>query len=108
MATQLQTTKFCDTGFLSNVTDEKKQTIIALSIYQRLGLYDQLNKNVKNYKNKDIIHLYHKISKEKQTKTNTLLKIYDIIQILETRIEQQNKNKSKSKNQNKTNNTKTT
>lgn len=101
MATQLQTTNFCDTGFLNNATEEEKPTIIALSMYQRLGSSDPSNTYAEMYRNKDIIHLYRKTPEEKQTKTNTLLKIYSIIHLLEEEVEQHNKNKTKTINKSK-------
>lgn len=51
MATQLQMTNFCDKGFLSNTTEEEKQTITGLKMYQRLGNYDPSNTIAKSYKN---------------------------------------------------------
>lgn len=50
MATQLQIVNFCDTGFQGNITEESKQTIIALAMYQRPEYYDLSNLYVKNYK----------------------------------------------------------
>ena len=43
MTTQLQITNFCDTGFLSNATDEKRTTIIVSAMYNRLGSFDPSN-----------------------------------------------------------------
>ena len=40
------------------------------------------------------LRLYRKISEEKLTKTNILLKIFDIIHILEAWVEQQNNSKN--------------
>ena len=51
MATQLQIVNFCDTGFQGNITEESKQTIIALAMYQRPEYYNLSNLYVKNYKN---------------------------------------------------------
>ena len=52
---------------------------------------------VKNYKNKDLLNTYRKMSEKSKTKANTLLKIY-IIKTIEIRVGQQtSKNKNKSK-----------
>ena len=102
MTTQLQATNFCDIGTLTNATNDERITIIALATYNRLGIFDPSNEYFQNYKNKDILDKYKKISEERLTKMNTLLKIYDIIQKIETRVEQlTTKNRSKGKNKNK-------
>ena len=98
MTTELQIANFCDTGFLSNATDEKRTTITVSAMYNRLGSFDPSNDYVKNYKNKDMLNTYRKISEKRQTKANTLLKIYDTIKTIEIRVGQQtSKNKNKSK-----------
>ena len=48
MTTQLWITNFCDTSFLSNATDEKRTTIIASAMYNRLGCFDPSNDYLKN------------------------------------------------------------
>ena len=56
-------------------------------MYQRLGYFVSSNAYIQNYKNKDILNIYRKISEGKHTKTNTLLKTYDITDTLEIRVE---------------------
>ena len=101
MATQLQITNFCYTGSLHNATEEEKYTVIALSMYHRIGNYNPSNKYIINYKNKDILNIYKNISDERMTETNTLLKIFDVIHKLEIRVEQQNKDENKHKSKSK-------
>ena len=76
----------------------RRENIIALTMYQRLSNYNLSNTYIQNYKNKDILGLYKKISEEKMTKTNTLLQIFNIIHSSEIRLEQQIKTKHKKKN----------
>ena len=59
--------------------------MIALSMYDQLGLYDPSNKYIINYKHKDILQKYHEISKDRPTKTNNLIQLYDIIKNIELR-----------------------
>ena len=75
----------------------RRENIIALTMYQRLSNYNLSNTYIQNYKNKDILGLYEKISEEKMTKTNTLLQIFNIIHSSEIRLEQQIKTKHKKK-----------
>ena len=75
----------------------RRENIIALTMYQRLSNYNLSNTYIQNYKNKDILGLYKKISEEKMTKTNTLLQIFNIIHSSEIRLEQQIKTKHKKK-----------
>ena len=70
-------------------------------MYQRLSNYNPSNTYTQNYKSKDILALYKKVSDEKMTKTNTLLQIFNIIHSSEIRLEQQIKTKHKKKNPNK-------
>ena len=79
LSTKLQTTSFCDIGTLSSETNDERLTMLALSMYHRLGPFDPSNKYVIDYKNKSILKKYKKISDERPTKTNTLLEIYDFI-----------------------------
>lgn len=78
---------FCDIGNLSNATNDEKVKIIALSMYNRLGVYDPSNEFIRNYKNKNILEKYKNISEERPTQLNTLLELYDIIQTIDTRID---------------------
>ena len=91
---------FCDIGNLSNATNDEKVKIIALSMYNRLGVYDPSNEFIRNYKNKNILEKYKNISEERPTQLNTLLELYDIIQTIDTRIDQL---KAKPKNNNNNN-----
>ena len=59
--------------------------MIALSMYNRLGLFDPSNEYIMNYKNKDILQKYKEISKDRPTKTNNLIQLYDIIKNIELR-----------------------
>ena len=59
--------------------------MIAISMYDRLGSFDPSNEYVINYKNKDILEKYKEISKDRPTKTNNLIKLYDIIKNIELR-----------------------
>ena len=77
---QLQAKSFRDIGNLSNATNDEKVKIIALSMYNRLGVYDPSNEFIRNYKNKNILGKYKNISEERPTLLNTLLELYDIIQ----------------------------
>ena len=83
--TQLQQTNLCDIGRLTKATVQEKNTIIALSMYNRLGLFDPSNEYIMNYKNKDILQKYKEISKDRPTKTNNLIQLYDIIKNIELR-----------------------
>ena len=78
---------FCDIGNLSNATNDEKVKIIALSMYNRLEVYDPSNEFIRNYKNKNILEKYKNISEERPTQLNTLLELYDIIQTIDTRID---------------------
>ena len=81
--TQLQQTNFCDIGRLTKATKQKRHNMIAISMYDRLGLFDPSNEYVINYKNKDILQKYKEISKDRPTKTNNLMQLYDIIKNIE-------------------------
>ena len=83
--TQLQQTGFCDIGRLTKATEQERHNMIAISMYDRLGSFDPSNEYVINYKNKDILEKYKEISKDRPTKTNNLLKLYDIIKNIELR-----------------------
>ena len=64
-------------------------------MFNRIGTYDPSNEFIRRYKHKDILDKYKQISQKRQTKTNTLLELYDILQTIELRIEQlKHKNKS--------------
>ena len=80
LTTQLQAKSFRDIRNLSNATNDEKVKIIALSMYNRLGVYDPSNEFIRNYKNKNILGKYKNISEERPTLLNTLLELYDIIQ----------------------------
>ena len=75
LSTKPLATSFCDIRTLSKATNDEGVTILALSMYHRLGLFDPSNKYVIDYKNKNILNKYKKISEERPTKTNTLLEI---------------------------------
>ena len=83
MSTQLQQTSFCDIGKLTKATKQERDTIIALSMYNRLGLYDPSNEYIIHYKHKDVLTKYNEISKNRPTKNNNLLELYNIIQNIE-------------------------
>lgn len=102
LTTQLQATNFCDVGNLSNVMNDERVTIIALAMYDRLGLFDPSNEFVRNYKHKDMLEKYKNISEERPTKVNALLQLHDIMQTTEIRIDQL-KTKTKNNNKNKNN-----
>ena len=69
LTTQLQQAIFCDIGKLINATNDERVTIIALSMYDRLGSYNPSNELVTNYKHKDVIDMYKKnIGKETDEK----------------------------------------
>ena len=57
-------------------------------MYDRFGSYNPLNEFVTNYKHKNVIDMYKKISVKRLTKNNTLLQLYEIVQIIELHIEQ--------------------
>ena len=83
--TQLQQTNFCDIGRLTKAAEQEKNTMIALSMYDGLGLFDPSNEYIMNYKNKDILQKYKEISKDRPTKNNNLIQLYDIIKNIELR-----------------------
>ena len=85
LSTQLQQTSFCDIGKLTKATKQERDTIIALSMYNRLGLYDPSNEYIIHYKHKDVLTKYNEISKNRPTKNNNLLELYNIIQNIELR-----------------------
>lgn len=87
LCTKLQATGFCDIGTLTSATNDERVTILALSMYHRLGPFDPSNEYVMDYKNKSILNKYKKISDERPTKTNTLLEIYDFTETLDNRVE---------------------
>ena len=84
-STQLQQTDFCDIGRLTKATEQERNNMIAISMYDRLGLFDPSNEYVINYKNRDILQKYKEISKDRPTKTNNLIQVYDIIKNIELR-----------------------
>ena len=83
--TQLQQTNFCDIGRLTKAAEQEKNTMIALSMYDGLGFFDPSNEYIMNYKNKDILQKYKEISKDRPTKTNNVIQLYDIIKNIELR-----------------------
>ena len=83
--TQIQQSSFCDIGKLTKATKQERDTIIALSMYDRLGLYDPSTEYVINYKHKEVLTKYKEISEDRPTKNNNLLEIYNIIQNIELR-----------------------
>ena len=83
--TPIQQTSFCDIGKLTKATKQERDTIIALSMYDRLGLYDPSNEYVINYKHKEVLTKYKEISEDRPTKNNNLLEIYNMIQNIELR-----------------------
>ena len=83
--TQLQQTGFCDIGRLTEATEEERNNIIAASMYDRLGPYDPSNEYIINYKNMDILENYKEITKDRPTKLNNLIKLYDTIKDIEIR-----------------------
>ena len=83
--TQLQQTSFCDIGKLTKASKQESNNTIAQSMYDRLGLYDPSNEYIINYKHKDVLTKYEEISKNRPTKNNNLLELYNIIQNIELR-----------------------
>ena len=83
--TQLQQTNLCDIGRLTKATEQERNTMIAISMYDRLGLSDPSNEYVMNYKNKDILQKYKEISKHRPTKTNNVIQLDNIIKNIELR-----------------------
>ena len=64
-------------------------------MFNRIETYDPSNEFIRRYTHKDILDKYKQISEKRQTKSNTLLELYDILQTIELRIEQlKHKNKS--------------
>ena len=59
--------------------------MIALSMYDRLGLYAPSNEYTVNYKHKDVFQKYKEISKDRPTKNNNLIELYDIMKNIELR-----------------------
>ena len=83
--TQLQQTDFCDIGKLTKANKEEKEAIIAMSMCDTLGLYDPSNKYITNYKYKEVLQKYQEISKNRPTKNNNLLRLYNIMTNIELR-----------------------
>ena len=83
--TQLQQTDFCDIGNLTKANKEEKAAIIVMSIYDRLGLYDPSNEYITKYKYKEVLRKYQEISKNRPTKNNNLLQLYNIMTNVELR-----------------------
>lgn len=50
-----------------------------------LGLYDPSNKYITNYKYKEVLQKYQEISKNRPTKNNNLLRLYNIMTNIELR-----------------------
>ena len=82
---------FRDTRYLSNAIKTERNSIIALTMYFRLGRCDPSDKFTETYKNKDVIKLYKIVTEERLTKTNTLYKIYGHIHTMKERIKLANK-----------------
>ena len=83
--TQLQQKDFCDTGTFTKVNQEEKEEILARAMYDRIGLYDPSNEYVNNYKHKNVLQIYQRISENRPTKNNNLLRIYNIMSTIELR-----------------------
>ena len=83
--TKIQQTNFCDIGRLTNATKQEIDTIIAMSMYDRLGLYDPSNEYITNYKHTDVLNRYKEISKDRPPKCNNLLDLHKILQNIELR-----------------------
>ena len=83
--TQLQQTDFCDIGTLTKANKEEKEEILARAMYDRLGLYDPSNEYIINYKCKEVLQKYQQISKNRHTKNNNLLRLYNIMTTIELR-----------------------
>ena len=83
--TQLQQKDFCDTGTFTKVNQEEKEEILARAMYDRIGLYDPSNEYVNNYKHKNVLQIYQRISENRPTKNNNLLRIYNIMTTIELR-----------------------
>ena len=83
--TQIQQTNFWDIGRLIKATKQEKNTVIPLSMYDRLGPYDPSNEYIANYKHKDVLQKYKEISKDRPTKNNNLIELYDIMKNIELR-----------------------
>lgn len=62
LTAQLQA--FVIIGNLSNATNDESVQIIALAMYNRLGLFNPSNEFIQNYKNKDILQKYKNIQKK--------------------------------------------
>ena len=69
-------------------------------MYHQLGRFDPSNQFVKNYRNKDVLQIYKKLSKTKQNYANILTQIYITIHAIEERVKL-NKSKNNDKNKNK-------
>ena len=63
-ATQLQKIGFIDTEYLINAYIFKRNYILALAVYYKLGRYDPSERFIQAYKNKDILFKYKMISEE--------------------------------------------
>ena len=83
--TQLKQTDFCDIGKLTKANKEEKAVIIAMSMYDRLGLYDPSNEYITKYKYKEVLGKYQEISKNRPTKNNNFLQLYNIMTNIELR-----------------------
>ena len=101
MTPKLSKLNYRDTRFLSNATADKKNKIIAFSVYHQIRRFDLSNKFIVKYRNKDIINLVKQYMMEKLHKINALTKIYMYIHAIEERMEIDKINKDNIKNKNK-------
>ena len=87
MTEKLARSSYRDTGFLSNVTKDEKNSITALSMFYQIGRLDPSNTFIKNYNNKDILKLVQTHTNKKLLKTNALIQIFIYINQIEQRME---------------------
>ena len=87
MTEKLARSSYRDTGFLSNMTKDEKNSIIALSMFYQIGRLDPSNTFIKNYNNKDILKLVLTHTEKKLLKTNALIQIFIYINQIEQRME---------------------
>lgn len=87
MTQKLAKLNYRDTGFLSNATTDKKQQIIALSLYYQLSKFDPSDQSIQTYKDKTIINMVKQYTIQKLHKMNALTIIYMNIHAIEEQME---------------------
>lgn len=75
MTQRLAKLNYRDTGFLSNVTDEKRQQVIALLMYYQIGKFDPTNQFIGTCREKNITNLVKQYTIQKLHKMNAVLYI---------------------------------